>query len=62
MVGYEDSYYKILIDLELSRVFTLKDDLDQAGKCVEKGMAAIKAKPGGENSPYLVDAYLAHIE
>ena len=30
MVGYDNSYYKILIDFELSRVYTLQDDLENA--------------------------------
>ena len=48
MVGYDNSYYKILIDFELSRVYTLKDDLENACIYVEKGMDAIKSKPGGD--------------
>ena len=63
MVGYDDSYYKVLIDFELSRVYTLMEDLDKAGEYVEKGIAAIKSNTGNDaGSSYLVDAYLAQIE
>ena len=62
MVGCDNSYYKILIDFELSRVYTLKDDLENACIYVEKGMDAIKSKSEGDTSSYLVDAYLSQIE
>ena len=62
MVGYDNSYYKILIDFELSRVYTLKDDLENACIYVEKGMDAIKSKPEGDTSSFLVDGYLSQIE
>ena len=59
MVGYDNSYYKILIDFELSRVYTLQDDLENACTYVDRGLNAIKSKPEGDTSSYLVDGYLS---
>ena len=62
MVGYDNSYYKILIDFELSRVYTLQDDLENAYINVEKGIDAIKSISDGDTSSFLVDGYLSQIE